>query len=165
MRETDCDICGRPAIGEAFVEGARVWVCMRCSQHGRMITRKPAPAPKGMGTAIRAKPVAAPELELAENYGTLLKKAREGKGLNLEQLGQQVGIRAQEIQRMEEQKLKPPEKDRIKLESFLKIRLIVQASEAEKKPEDLAKTLEGMRGRGGNAVTLADMVEIKIKKS
>jgi len=165
MGETECDICGRPAVGEALVEGARMMVCIRCAGHGRMIARKPAPAPKGRAFAAPAPKKAAPELELVEDYAAVIRKAREAKGLSLEQLGQQLGIRAQEIQHMEEQKLRPPEKDCRKLEAFLKIKLLASAEAVapEQTPEDLAKKLIEMRGKG-RGITLADMVEIKVKK-
>ena len=167
MKDAECDICGRPAVGEAFVEGARMMVCVRCAGHGRMIARKPAPVPQGKSFAILAPKKPLPEFELTEGYGAVIKKAREGKGLTLEQLGQQLGIRAQEILHMEEQKLKPPEKDCKKLEAFLKIKLLVptEAAEPEQTPEDLAKKLKDMRGGGRGGITLADMVEIKVKKS
>ena len=159
VREIECDICGRPAIGEAFVEGARVRVCSQCARHGRMIAQ-PTPTPS---KTLAPKPLA-PELELVEDYGKTIRKAREARGLSLEQLGQQLGIRAQEIQHMEEGKLRPPEKDCRKLEAFLKIKLLVPA-EAGQTPEELAKKLSEMKGKSRGEVTLADMVEIKVKKS
>ncbi|MEW5955894.1 MAG: helix-turn-helix domain-containing protein, partial [Candidatus Micrarchaeota archaeon] len=110
-----------------------------------------------------AKP-AAPELELTEDYGAVIRKAREARNLSWEQLGQQLGIRAQEIQHMEEGKLHPPEKDCRKLENFLKIKLLAAPPAPEQSPEELAKKLVEMRGKG-RGVTLADMVEIKVKKS
>ncbi|MGC9113567.1 MAG: helix-turn-helix domain-containing protein [Candidatus Micrarchaeia archaeon] len=160
----ECDVCGKPAIGEAIIEGARVLVCANCAKYGKIVSHpKPRATPLTPFTAPAKTPK---EFELVDGYGALIRGARQSLGLSLKELGQKLGIREQELQKMEEEKLKPTEKDCRKLETFLKIKLLLEAT-PEESPEELAKKLEQIKrqSKPSNAVTLADLVEIKVKKN
>ncbi len=68
---------------------------------------------------------------LVENYGLLVKNARERMGLSHEELGAKLGEKASVIRKIEQGKLKPDNVLVKKLEYFLKIKLLMPSTEVE----------------------------------
>ncbi len=66
---------------------------------------------------------------LVENYGLLVKNARERMGLSHEELGAKLGEKASVMRKIEQGKLKPDNVLARKLEHFLKIKLLVPSTE------------------------------------
>jgi len=122
-----------------LVKGATLHVCAECSK-GRMRvqTRVPdidvAPVkPK----VVRKEPFALPkpkpsvpkqELELSlrpmKDYGRLIHKAREGKGMSVEDFSRVVGIRESLIRKIEAEKITPSISDLRRIERALGVRLV-----------------------------------------
>lgn len=131
---TECEICGRDTddLYEVNVEGAVMLVCEKCSRGKNVLhtfgretkqTIKSAPAPsakEGEG-----------EEEIVENYGEIIKNAREALGLPLRVLAEKINETESSLARIERQKSPPGEKARKKLEKELGIKLMVKG-EAKK---------------------------------
>lgn len=71
------------------------------------------------------------ELELTENFGSLIREAREKMGLSHEDLGRKIGEKVSVLKKVEGEKMSPDKKLAAKLEHILKVKLLVQAEEHE----------------------------------
>ncbi len=147
----DCHICGREAVGEGTVEGAKVALCDRCVRYAKRFTVYEEYLPP--------KPVAAPKqaqktVSLVEDYARKIKSAREKKGLSREGFAKKFFIGVSDIAAFGEGRLKPVEDQAKKIEYALGISLFEQES-----IESIAKS-ERLPKRGGG-LTLADVVDVK----
>ncbi len=141
---TDCSICGRPAVTQAFVEGALVDVCGNCVSHGREVKRRPA---------IPQQTITEKQVEAIEGFGDVLKKGIAASGKTVEELGKQLSINADYLKHIELGKRVPDEKTARRLEAALGIKLLKENQE-----EETAAAGEKPRGI---AFTLGDFVQIK----
>ena len=122
-----------------LVKGATLHVCAECSKgRTRVQTHVPdvdvAPVkPK----VVRKEPFALPkpkpsvpkqELELSlrpmKGYGRLIHKAREGKGMSVEDFSRVVGMRESLIRKIEAEKITPSISDLRRIERALGVRLV-----------------------------------------
>jgi putative transcription factor len=122
-----------------LVKGAKLHACAECSKgRTRVQTRIPdvdvAPVkPK----VVRKEPFALPqpkpsvpkqELELSlrpmQGYGRLIHKAREGKGMSVEDFSRVVGMRESLIRKIEAEKITPSISDLRRIERALGVRLV-----------------------------------------
>lgn len=94
-----------------------------------------------------------PEIEIIENYPTLIRKAREKQKLGQAELGKRIGEKVSVIQKLETGRLTPDEVLAKKLEHALKIKLLVPPVEPPVKPTLQLREL-----------TLGDVVEIRKKE-
>ena len=149
----DCDICGRPATTKAIVEGATLSVCIGCARYGRELSAPTARKPR------QARPMV--ELEVAEGYGRMVRKARERSGLTRQELARKLFILENVLERIENEHLKPNEAVARKLEKELGITLLGPRGADEERPQ--AKPFPAGGQPAGRGLTLADLVEIKKK--
>ncbi|MFQ5406500.1 MAG: helix-turn-helix domain-containing protein [Candidatus Micrarchaeia archaeon] len=143
-----CDLCGKPAVAQAKVEGATVGVCKSCASFGQVI-EKPKPV-----FAFKKSFKAPKQFSIVEDYGGLIKKAREKKGLSRNDLAKKIFVTDGELARIEEEHLAPREKVARKLEKELNIVL----ASVEVEEETTSSSAGSSRG-----LTLADLVTIKKK--
>lgn len=149
-----CDICGKPAVGRAIVEGAEVAVCPSCAQHGRMLT-----TPQQRQVNV---PQSQREVSLVQGFGHVISRARTAQGLSKVELAAKLNIAERDIEHFESEKIKPMEKDVRKLEAFLKVKLVEAdaAAVGVGSPTQRPTVKKGSLG----PITLADIVEIKHAK-
>ena len=133
---TECEICGRSTddLYEIKVEAALMLVCEKCSrgksvlhQFGRE-TKQAIPsysAPPGKGSGREG------EDEIVENYGEVVRNAREALGLPVKVLAEKINETESSLSRIERQKAPPSEKVMRKLEKELGIKLTAK-SETQK---------------------------------
>ena len=134
-----CEVCGREIIGPAYValiEGAELIVCAECVRYAKWFRRlrrgeraveklQARAAKPGVPTRISELV----KLEVVENFGRLVKEAREAKGLTQEELGKMIGEKASVISRIESEKMVPDIVLARKLEHALGIKLLTEARE------------------------------------
>jgi len=94
---------------------------------------------------------------LVENYGFIVKEARERMGMTLKDLGAKVGEKASVISKVEQGKLKPDNALARRLEHVLRIRLLVPSSEVEDK--GLKTPVEH-----GGGLTIGDVLRMRLTK-
>jgi putative transcription factor len=153
-----CEICGRPIEGEPIpveVDKAVLYVCRSCAaQYGKRVTqqqsqavaqKKPAPRP----AAPRPPPL---EVELVENFGAVIRQARENLGLSREALAAMLGVKETVLRRIEAGQLQPDLALAKRLERALGVRLLVEAAE-----EGVAKS----GGKVERGLTLGEVAEIR----
>lgn len=135
----DCEVCGRrQASTKSKIEGAVLNVCGSCVSLGaELIENKVyyssdggrAKAPTTFASNATSTPTGASaprsmgELELVEDCGKRVGKARQAMGLSPEQLGQKLSLNVDYIKQIESGKRHPDQRTARKLEAALKIRL------------------------------------------
>lgn len=125
----ECEICGKNTdeLYEMNVEGAEMLACRKCSK-GK---GKPLKLGKAgnEGVMQQAPARSAEEAELVENYGEVIRRAREALGLPMKVLAERISEKESTLVRIEKQKAPPTEKERKKLERELGIRLLAKSEE------------------------------------
>ncbi len=131
----DCQICGKPAVGEGKVEGARVPVCRRCAGYAvGFVLFKPVPSLQKArpGPALQSSSLVLPsaparpssgEMELVEDFGRKMMQAREKQGLTRKELARKMLLQEKELEGFEQEKFKPGEGVVRKLEFVLGVSL------------------------------------------
>jgi len=123
---------------------------------------RPTPVPRPLRPSKPKKAVRSIEetveaYTLVENYGFIVKEARERMGMTLKDLGAKVGEKASVISKVEQGKLKPDNALAKKLEHVLRIRLLIPSSEVEDKG---LKT--SVKPSGG--LTIGDVLRMRLTK-
>lgn len=170
-----CEICGKPIRGKPLrvkIEGSVFeCVCNDCAKLGKVqkppasarikTVKKPQSAQNtnrnnsrgGMSSRVYTRDDG-PMDDIVEDYGLIVKKARESKGLSREELGQKIYEKVSVINRIESGKMEPDLKLAKKLEKTLNITLIEKYNEMD---------LEAFKSSASGANTLGSIVKIKRK--
>jgi len=162
----ECEICGKKINGEphrAIIDGVNLIVCGKCAQLSssrRGVERRPAfrQSPLLKRPLLKHRQVKREtfeELELVEDYGLRVMRAREKFGFSREDLGRKIGERVSVLQKIEMNKMVPDQRLVRKLEHFLRIMLLVKPSVQITESEPAQKPHE---------LTLGDIVSIRKKK-
>lgn len=77
----------------------------------------------------RSLPPVPESLQLAEDYGTIVRQAREKLGLTQSELAMQIAEKLSVIKKIETGRLKPDERLAHKLERALKVKLLEEGEE------------------------------------
>lgn len=161
-----CDICGKLASMQAVVEGAAMDVCLTCSRFGKVASRPTGSGNSGNfgnfgndGQSERQqfqRPVEK-EVQFVNGFGKLIASARVDVGFSRGDLAKKLNMRDLDLLHFEEEKFKPTEIEAKKLESVLKIKLVVERGQVQASPVRL-------NPMAGKTLTLADVVVIKDKR-
>ncbi|MDR0767983.1 MAG: multiprotein bridging factor aMBF1 [Methanosarcinales archaeon] len=172
MESYECEVCGRKTkfpTTAVKIEGAEFKACSECAKLGTVIEKRPvnqtgkaygtpAPiryAPQSGHEAPKAKPrnyFAGLENELVEDYDTVIKKAREAKGLSQEDLALKIKEKATLIKKIERKEIHPEETVMKKLEKELNIKLT-----------EAFDSSETFKQRSSSGPTLGDIAFMKKK--
>ena len=166
-----CEVCGHKIYGKSYkvmIEGAKLMVCNECSKHGKIIWEEPRPKPsmlKPVATLrqARARSRKPPETtvdttqELAENFGSKARQARERLGLSHEELGKRINEKVSVLKKVEAGKMTPNNILAVKLEHALKIKLLVPASKERITQANVPKIRS-------QELTLGDLVQLSKKR-
>lgn len=137
-----CEICGKDASRLAVIEleGSRLLACSDCSPSGKMIEEdilevKEKKAERMHFVARKNETIFTPKprfdlgLNIVDNYGERVRKARESKNLTREELALKLYEKASIIEKIERNSFKPSDALLEKLENFLGISLREEISE------------------------------------
>ena len=147
----DCELCGRPTgiIYTALVEDVELRVCPKCAKGKKIISSE------GYGRTGKSMRIAKEDKEedptLVEDYGHVIKEAREGLKIPIRVLAEMINEKETFLNRVEAQRTTPPEALVKKLEKALSIKLMGHEK------IDKSKRL----GTKGENVTLGDFADIK----
>jgi putative transcription factor len=126
-----CDICGRQ-VGKLYViqiEGAEMAVCGECSEGKNVIdTVGDEPKSRKNETKHEEEPVE----ELIDNYGSVIRNARERMKIPLTVLAEIINEKESTLLRVEKGKMLPNIELTKKLEKELGIKLTEVAAEGDK---------------------------------
>jgi putative transcription factor len=122
----ECEICGKTVdnVYEIMLDGSQMLVCEKDAR-GKKVVSAFGPEQKNDRRTQAGEAREEPE-ELVENYGKVIRKARESMGLPLKVLGERISEKESTLERIEKEKTLPTEKTRIKLERELGIRLLAK---------------------------------------
>ena len=131
-----CEICGkRKVFFVVEIEGATLYACKVCSR-GAKIIRKISEEKR---EREEKKVETVEEEEIVENYGELIKKARQRLNLSLEDLAKKINERLSYLKHVEKEEILPNDRLIKKLEKALGIKLkekvvmVIEHKEKEKK--------------------------------
>ncbi|ABL88249.1 transcriptional regulator, XRE family [Pyrobaculum islandicum DSM 4184] len=154
-----CEICGRPIEGEPIpieVDKAVLYVCKSCAaRYGKRVSpqlqqavqKKTPPRPKSATPRLQSL-----DVDLVENFGEVIKRARENLGLSREALAAMLGIKEAVLRRIESGQLQPDLALAKKLEKTLGVKLLINIA------EEGATSGSGRIDRG---LTLGEVAEIR----
>lgn len=151
-----CELCGKEQenLSRAIVEGSMMEVCNGCARFGNVVNVE-RPEIKARRNIQVNMPVEQEEVEtIVPDYGSIVKKARESRGLKQEHLAKAIAEKESVIQKVESGHMEPTIKLARKIEQMLRVKLIrVESPGYEKKSIDL----------GNSDMTIGDLIEIKKK--
>lgn len=157
-----CEICGNDIKGNPIrvtVEGTVLDVCGKCARYGKPadkwspVSRKMLPTEKVIVTRKSRRDVFDKlQDEIIPDYAQIIKKARESKGLTIEELASKIMEKSTLLRKIEREELIPEDAVRKKLEMELGIKLTEKISS------------EDQRGSGFiRGTTLGDVAVIRKK--
>ncbi len=124
---TDCEMCGKKGVAtkKVTIEGTTMMVCDACATYGAEVT-----LPKKISAKIirnyAPREFVDPDAEarIIQQFETVVKNAREKRGLKQEQVAKQLNEKESLIQNIESGRFKPSLKTARKLEKFFGIILV-----------------------------------------
>ena len=161
-----CEVCGKEILGppqKRVIEGAKLTVCSRCAPFGSSEWSTTRPAPARIPSRGQAIQQAAPRqrmrndvesvesLELVEDYGAQIRKARQKLGLSEKDLAKKMQEKESVIKNLEKQELTPDNRLIGKIKKYLSLDIV------ERNDADKAKILAKPTG----AKTIGDMLKMK----
>ena len=154
---SECSVCGsNGSTSLVLIEGARVEACMKCARFGKSVSRKAVVFEKPQERFV--------EVALIEDYGNVIRLAREREGFSQEDLCKKLALNLQLLQQIEAQKFKPQEGIGRKIEQFLKISIYSIGNSTAKKEEKSSIKTSNALGPSNREFTLADIVQFKKKQ-
>lgn len=162
-----CEMCGNesPQAKAMMVEGTKLMLCPNCARFG---DEYKAAAKTGSGVSAPSKVVIEQRLErrekrmqtrdvyagsgtveIVDNYGTLVREARERKGMDLEQFAASIFEKKGILAKVESNDLVPDDKLRAKLEKALNVKLTEIVSSGS--------VVGG--GKGNGSMTLSNFIK------
>ncbi len=128
-----CEVCGEEIRGQPqrrIIEGGRLTVCGRCAGFGSSEWSPNMPSRRRRGGSPppprrpRSEVEATEGLELIQDYGTTIKKARQKRRLNIEDFARMIKEKESVIKKLEKEDLNPDRKLIRKLENALNLKLL-----------------------------------------
>jgi putative transcription factor len=148
-------MCGASGfLLKAFVEGTELKVCKNCAKYGKVVGKVRAPSKKSIKVRQRTEEPEIVEV-IVENYSSIVKNAREEKGLKQEELAKNISEKESRIQKVESGDFKPSIKLAKKIEKFLRVKLI----------EDYEETHSALPKTNPGKVTVGDLIKFRKRKN
>ena len=164
-----CEVCGAVVdiVYEVIYKGNRGFACKECiNKYGLIRIRKGTKPPTRVNRPVaispsrkvtasvrrRSKGLMNVEEELVEDYGSIIKRARESIGLTQEQLAKKLGIKLSYLKKIENGLIPPPIALAKKIERILNIRIVARVDELVEEPASVEDEYEDV------GLTLGDLL-------
>lgn len=157
----DCEMCGKKGAGEKKVkiEGTLMAVCTLCAAYGEEVSLPKKVSAKIIRNYAPKKFVDPDEQKrIIPHAGTLIKQAREKKGLKQEQLAKKLNEKESLIHNIEAGKFKPSLKTINKLEKFFELSL-TENNQLSNNHEEFST-----RENSDEGLTMGDILKNALKK-
>lgn len=160
-----CEMCGKevPLTKAVIVEGTKLNVCPNCSKFGEDYRANQSGAPISSSVIeqrlekrerrMKTKDIyqGTTSIELVDNYGGVIREAREAKGMDLEQFAASILEKKGTISKIEANALVPDDKLIKKIEKALNIKLT----------ETVQSGVTVGGGNNSNKMTLGNFIKTK----
>ncbi len=151
-----CEVCGASDADKiAEVEGSEMRVCEECSSLGtvksKSSSKKRKPKKKTKGSDKSWRDSSETEEVLKRDYGKVVRDAREGADLTMEDLAEKISEKESVVRRVENEELRPDEKLSKKLERELDIELF----------EEMELDVKDFSSGEDEELTIGDVAEVK----
>ena len=153
-----CEMCGAESasLEPRKVSGSVLRVCTSCAGMGKQTSYRESVGHRAFVAQTlekreqktRYKDISSDEKVLVSNYGDVVRKARESKGLDHVSLAMKISEKKSIITSVESGNMKPNEKLIKKLENFLKINLM----------EDVEETSSSYKTSSKKNFTMGDLI-------
>ena len=160
-----CEMCGAESasLEPRKVSGSVLRVCTSCAGMGKQTSYRESVGHRAFVAQTlekreqktRYKDISSDEKVLVSNYGDVVRKARERKGLDHVSLAMKISEKKSIITSVESGNMKPNEKLIKKLENFLKINLM----------EDIEETSSSYKGGSKKNFTMGDLINQALEKN
>jgi putative transcription factor len=156
----DCDMCGLSSskLISMKIEGTIMNVCPNCARYGNSLESPSKRVNNFTSNHVRREYVD-PDANkiITNNFSSIVKNARERKGLKQEQVAKQLNEKESLIHSIESGSLKPRFKTARKLEKFFKIHLIEEITNFSK-DKNISSNEEA------KPLTMGDLLKKAMKK-
>ncbi|MEM0201440.1 MAG: multiprotein bridging factor aMBF1 [Candidatus Micrarchaeaceae archaeon] len=147
----DCEICGKKteSLYIIDVEGAELTTCKKCAEGKNVIEIMEENINNKKHNPKKSKEETPEVLEIIDNYGDIIRNARESMGVPVKVLAEMINEKESMLIRIEHGRLLPSDKVIYKLEKNLGIELkttVVEKTSKEKKDPDSPITLGDAAG-------------------
>ncbi len=163
-----CEVCGREIRGQPYyriIEGAKMTVCGQCAQFGskewdpnkpkgRSIRRRPTRTART--SRPRSEVEAAEQMELVDDYGELIRKTRQKKGLTIEDFAKKLNEKESVLKKLEKEEFNPPMNLIEKVSRELNIKLL--------EPSSGGTVMGAVLTRPMGPRTLGDLIQLKTEE-
>ena len=158
-----CEVCGREIMGSPnyrIIEGGKLTVCGQCAQFGTQEWDPTRPQARKTPTRRRSGQPAprrrsdidsAENMELVDGYGMLVKKARQKKGLSVEDFAKQIREKESVVKKLEKENMNPPMNLVKKVQNSLGVNILEEATGGK----------GSVLSRAMGPRTLGDLIKIK----
>jgi putative transcription factor len=113
-----CEVCGNEIRGRPHyrvIEGAKMTVCGRCARFGsadwdpatERVTARARPSARPTPSRPRSEVEAVEHLELIEDYGEKIRKARQKARMTVEDFAKKIREKESVIKKLEKEELSP----------------------------------------------------------
>ena len=169
----DCEVCGEPIFGrgiKVLIDGAELVVCGRCASRATVV-KAPKPVPFTQPTKsapssprprtqpqtrrIPSAPTVPEGVELVDDYGQVVRKARQAMQLSQEDLCRKIAEKVSVLQKIESGRFVPDDALAKKLEYSLKIQLRQPSAKVPPAEEKFIRPME---------LTLGDVAVMQKKR-
>ena len=150
-----CEMCGSDnRLYKVLIEGTEMAVCDNCTRFGKVLSR--VIEPKEM-KPIKQVRMDIPEVMeiLVENFGKVIRKEREKRGLNQEEFAKKINQKKSIVHKMENSEFSPSIDTAKKLQKLLQVKLVEEYTEQEQTFEKKTESEQ---------VTIGDFIKIKTRK-
>ena len=144
-----CEMCGAESAGleSRKVSGSVLRVCTSCSGMGKQTSYRESVGHRAFVAQTlekreqksRYKDISSDEKVLASDYGSVVRKAREKRGLDHATLALKISEKKSIITSVESGNMRPNEKLIKKLENFLNIKLLEEVDDSSSSHKTVSK--------------------------
>lgn len=150
----NCEMCGKESrLAQADISGAELKVCSNCARFG-VVKRETGVKNFNRSSRDRFVKREEPELKIADDYSSLIRSARESKGMKQEDFSKFLNEKESIVAKWEQGTLRPRIDVARRLEKALGIKLVVV---------DESKKVEVVKQKKSDGFTLGDFVKVRRK--
>ena len=147
-----CEMCGKESrLVTAEIEGGELKVCSNCAEYGTVKKREFTSRPRYSGNSSKRNEM--PQFRIVGNFSSLIRSAREKKGMSQEDFAKSLNERESIVAKWEQGVLRPRLGTARRLEKILGVKLV------EKEEMNSAK-VEMKKGKS-DEFTLGDFIKVR----